>query len=1451
MQLRKQAVASIPVLILLFIGNSVIAQVTPPDPYASTVKVNYIRVWDAVKPISNANDLTTATTLQTARMTTVYYDGLGRKLQTVAKQGSLPTGGTVADLVSATVYDEFGREIYSYLPFTANNNGGNTSISDGLFKLNPFQQQAAFAGTQYPGESYFYGKTNFEASPLNRVTSIYAVGNSWSGSEGATNAGDRHGINLDYHINTTLDSVRIWNVNNSGVVSTTTSYVAGQLYKIITTDENKRKIVEYKDKEGMVVLKKVQIAGTPAEGHSGWLCTYYVYDELNLLRLVIPPKATKELVAGGWTLSQTLLDELCFRYEFDQRNRPIVKKVPGAAEVRMVYDARDRIVLSQDGEQRSMHKWLYFQYDNLNRPIATGLITDNTNYNNHTWHRDQAYNSTSYPNLSSYTYEELTSTFYDNYDWRSSYGNPLSGTLNTANNGYLLTASNSEFPYPQAVTQSNSLNTLVTGSRAKIIGTSNWLYTVNFYDDKGRVIQAQIQNSSGGTDIVTTQYGWSGLPLMMIHQQQKNGYNTQTILVVTKLTYDDLGRVAKIEKKISSSKINNGAMPGSWRTIVENEYDAIGQVKKKKLGTNLESLVHEYNIRGWILGLNREFVKDNASNYFGYELAYDKTGSIISGSSYAVAQYNGNIGGTIWKSKGDSEKRKYDFAYDAANRLLKADFNQYTSGSFNKTAGFDFTVKMGDGTDPDSAYDYNGNILRMQQWGLKGFTSSQLDDLRYTYNINSNKLKNVIDGQNDPLTKLGDFRSSQTYMTALGGTKTSSAIDYIYDDNGNLIKDLNKDIDDASADPIEYNYLNLPVKLRIKNKGTIEYLYDALGNKLQKTVKETGKPDIITLYMGGNVFQNDTLQLVSCEEGRIRPKGDSVFVYDYFVKDHLGNVRMVLTEETVPGASYYAGMETTNQSIEEQLFNNIPQTVADKPAGFDSDGNNQKVSKLFSSSGSDKRIGPGVVLKVMAGDKFRAAVKGWYLPNSTNTSSLPGASSIVGAVISSFTGGIPAGGTHGAGSGSIPGSTELTNPLNFFVNNYNNSTSSTRPKAYLNWIVLDEQQFKLVDGNYGALQVPEITGTMEKQIMLANGGSDIEINRNGYLYVYLSNESQGSVYFDDLSVVHTRGALLEENHYYPFGLTMAGISSKALAFGDPENKIKYNGIEQNNHFDLNIYDARYRNLDPQIGRFWQIDPKPIEMFSPFAAMGNNPILYSDPLGDTTWIYGNKGNFLGVIYDNLENQVHFLGHEGGATPFDASGLSAEDAVTLAKDFRGRSEAFMGSKTLADMNSIKDGAVKDNKEVLFTGTVGEDKEIRLTAVKTDKGQYANMDDVDKILDSKYSKEEQSKMFLVGHVHQQNISNNKSTIQIGIPESPLMHFGRPSSPTSSSSGDYGPYLYRSTSESQRGQSPALILSRWGFTVYGTASSSSPNPYGGYNVEGAVTPGTESYFQYKQLKR
>jgi len=291
--------------------------------------------------------------------------------------------------------------------------------------------------------------------------------------------------------------------------------------------------------------------------------------------------------------------------------------------------------------------------------------------------------------------------------------------------------------------QTTQLKGLVTGTKTKVLGTSTYLYSVNFYDDKGRVIQTQNTNITGGTDIAITQYSWVGQPVLTIAKNEKAGANSQASVVLTQITYDSLMRVVKIEKKVSNTKVNSGAMPGSWTTELQNEYDALGQLKKKKLGAApLDSLTYDYNIRGWMLGMNRNYVKDTTStaNWFGFDLGYDKTTFTVNGSSksYAAAQYNGNITGMLWRSTGDDMLRKYDFTYDAVNRLTGADFNQLNSSSFSKAAQIDFSVR-------GLSYDANGNILTMNQKGWKLGGSVTIDSLLYTYNTSSNKLLNVLD----------------------------------------------------------------------------------------------------------------------------------------------------------------------------------------------------------------------------------------------------------------------------------------------------------------------------------------------------------------------------------------------------------------------------------------------------------------------------------------------------------------------------------------------------------------------------------------------------------------------------------------------------------------------------------------------------------------------------------
>lgn len=1159
------------------IAMPVYGSVPSPD------SMNYVRTRVITK--SGVTDTVTAdglTSAYDAHQTTEYLDGLGNTLQTVDKQAT----PSQSDLVTATFYDSFGRMTQHFLPYTDN-------LSTGKFRTNPSTQQPAFYGSYFNNtESYYYGSTVFEASPLNRVLQVDPAGNSWTGSG--------RGVSTQYLVNTAAENVHIWTITygETDYPTTTALYAAGTLDVTQTTDENGHAVREYKDLDGQVVLKKVQQALNPSTAYDGWLSTYYVYDDMHELRCVIPPKAVAALNNNGWNL--TPVANLCFLYAYDARRRMILKQVPDAAPIYMVYNLKDLLVMSQDGNLRSQNQWQVTRYDTLNRPVQTGIYAAGTSYTLDAMQGLVNANQ-SYPT----TFTLNTQTYYDDYT------QVTVPTYTGIDVSKLLSYSGS---YPDPVTQSAQTRGLVTTVQTRVLEApaTQWLTTVHYFDEKGRVIQSINDNISGARDTLTTMYDFSGKALSSYkrHNNAASHFNPRTTILGA-ATYDHMGRIVSMTKQLNDNGIN--------KAISSQTYDALGRLLQKNLGNNMESLNYNYNIQGWLRGVNQNYITAQSNHYFGLELNYDY--------GYATSQYNGNIAGMKWKSTGDGMPRAYGYEYDPANRLLFADFKQddtYAGTSFADDPKVDFDV-------PQISYDPNGSILIMKQNGLKIGGSSPIDRLNYTYPASSNQLLAVSDSVlADTTDHLGDFQDRNT-----------TGNDYSYDPNGNLRIDLNKNIDS-----IRYNYLNLPEYVHIKGKGTVNYVYDAVGVKYQKIVTDSTKGGLrdTTTYIGAFVYHSDTLQFLAEEEGRIRyvNKINQVsgqpfagLVYDYFLKDHLGNTRMVLSEEQ-DTSIYVATMEQKNATVENLLFNNVSSTqYGPPPAGFEpssgGDTSNHFVSQLNGSTGG-KRIGPSIVLKVMTRDTVSANVYGWYQgavqpPPSNETPLINDLLSTLSNDVIGQSGGHLVGDLN-------PVTNALSAAMPTFLGIKDADDNSSQPKAFLNWVLFDDQ-LNYVTG--GVTQVPAISAGMSKQLMQ---GNIPVVAKNGYLYIYVSNESQQYVYFDNLNIQYRRGPLLEETHYYPFGLTMAGISDEALKTNYPENKFRYNkGSElQNKEFSdgtgLEWYDAMARGYDPQIGKFMQIDPKPDkdgqERLTPYQYGSDDPIRYNDPSGNCPSCI--IGFFIGLAVD---------------------------------------------------------------------------------------------------------------------------------------------------------------------------------------------------------------------------
>jgi len=772
--------------------------------------------------------------------TVQYFDGLGRPKQVVNVKAS-PQG---KDVVTYFEYDGFGRQVKEYLPVP------QSQTLNGAIVPNPLSNSS---NTPYGSEKIFSEKV-LENSPLNRIQQQIQVGNDWADKP----------VKFDYEANTAADAVKMfmpsttWEnaATKSELPPTTGIYSESKLYKNTVTDEDGNKTIEFKNGKGQVILVRKVINATENAD------TYYVYNEYDQLAFVIPPTAS--ILADV----NPALNELCYQYRYDEKNRLVEKKLPGKGWEYMVYDKADRLIMTQDANMHEKGKWMITKYDPFGRVAYTGIITAGSRASM----QSQA--------------ENLVIT-----EARSSTGFTKSGMQVLYNNGYFIDIEtilsvNYYDTYPAGsppvtnafsqplltdnATQERSTKGLPLASYVKNIEDDKWTKNFTWYDTKGRVIGTRSNNHLGGYTVLNHKLDFSGTIL------QTNTYHRRIPADIERVvrevfTYDHQNRVLKLTHQVNGNPIE---------ILAQNTYNELSQLESKKVGgvvatAPLQQIDYKYNIRGWMTKINDP--ADLNGKLFGYTIRYNNPIN----TSYAPARYNGNIAEVDWRTSNDNTLKRYSYSYYTQNRLMFGHYSEPLA-----------TVPENSLYDEYLEYDLNGNIIVLSRNSKNPSSGAamNIDALSYTYT--GNRLLKVKDAT----------QNNDGYP--IGGNTIE------YDANGNMTSNTDKGISS-----IEYNYLNLPKQI-VQSSNITKYIYQANGTKVKKFFGNKIEVDYLDGFQYKSTFDIESwngegsyvqdpneipvvkLRIIPTSEGYYDALKEQ---YIYNFTDHLGNVRLSYSDTNKDG----------------------------------------------------------------------------------------------------------------------------------------------------------------------------------------------------------------------------------------------------------------------------------------------------------------------------------------------------------------------------------------------------------------------------------------------------------------------------------------------------------------------------------------------------------------------
>ena len=781
------------------------------------------------------NDVTVLTSRdggEMSMMTTVtWLDDFGRE-ESVHQVGFTPSHKT---LVSLTEYDGHGRVSKRWLPALAT---PQRVILPGLHTVTYLdahvRPEDIMPGSSEAnlGDGAPYSEVIYDGSPLDRPLMEYGSGEAWRqagrgilSEHMGNSAGDErlvcHRIEVQASKNDT-----------SFVISSEGFYPDGSLKVVSVTDEDGKETLTFTDRHGREILsRQVMKEG----GECQYLDTYSVYDGLDHLLAVIPP-ALSDRLSVGQSLDPEETERYAYLYLYDSKERVCARKLPGIGWIRMEYDDADRLVFTQDGEQRRRGESTFMLYDIHGRECVTGVCGHDIPTGNmisgfalaEYVGAGGALDGYACSGVTLVSPQVMSAFYYDSHAFVDDFATGLPDSL---------AMYGTHIPSLIGRRTGSCLHEVSEG----ISGKKVW--GLVRYDGRGRVSHTEMSYPDGGWDTEDVVYDFLGSPVRRHLVHRRGTGSSSMISEDLTYTYDDSERLLEVHHSL------NGGTP---ILLARNTYDELGRLSGTERGSNdALSSTYSYNVRSWLTGIDGSLFKETLHYN---ELRSDRLGT-------DRRRFGGDVSSMEWRSGAGTGTRSYDFAYDGLGRLVSADYGEYG----------DHVVGYG----TSYSYDNMGNLLSLSREGdmtssLKGI----VDNLSMTYD--GNRLASVSDSDQAPsVTGSADFRDG-----------ASMAVEYTYDRNGNMTSDLNRRISSVS-----YNRQNRPA--RIKHSGgteTFTYLPD--GTKRERTVLGKDWSLSRTEYRGNLVCADDSLKYILFDGGLIAMDGASP-EYLFFLRDHLGSTRVV------------------------------------------------------------------------------------------------------------------------------------------------------------------------------------------------------------------------------------------------------------------------------------------------------------------------------------------------------------------------------------------------------------------------------------------------------------------------------------------------------------------------------------------------------------------------------